>query len=241
MTGKETRMLRVGHGSETSPKREQNQDAYRVYAEQEAVRSSGRGSILVVSDGLGGHRAGGDASTMAVDQLWLYFQVPGAQFHPTQTLARLVQAANRSIHDMGARSEAHKRMGATLSLVLFDSAFSHFMVVHVGDSRIYCVRDGVLRQVTEDHVDPLDDRVLMRRLGKTPEVVPQVLAGKVEPGDRWVLLTDGLFTVLSAEEMEQDLLSESSPEELSDRWLSRAARDGKDNVTVIIADVCAGA
>lgn len=226
----------VIHGTEMSPGREQNQDAYRIYLEQPQVAASGRGAIFALGDGLGGYRGGGDASKMAVDQLWLYYQVPTPQFRPRDTLLWLFQKANTALYKMGQENESHRRMGSTLSVILFDPTFRHFMVVQVGDSPIFMRREKVWKKLSEDHVEEGTNR-LTQRLGRAEPLEPHMLTGDVRPGDRFLLVSDGLWTVTSPTDLLDGADQADSPQAFVDEMLKRIREEGGDNGTMILVDI----
>jgi protein phosphatase len=143
-------------------------------------------------------------------------------------------------------------MGTTLTAVIFSG--DRAALAHVGDSRAYLLRDGRLNQLTKDdtYVQMLVDQGLIRpeEAGSHPRraVVTQALQGEpvspsyviVEPivGDRWLLCSDGLTTVVSPEQIEAELLAQPDPQ-LAAEGLVRLALEGggPDNVTVIVADL----
>jgi len=230
------RALRVLWGSEMSPAREQNQDSVRVYHEQKVVQMSGRGSMMALADGLGGYRGGAEAARMAVDQLWLYYQLPASSFHPRESLLGLFEKANRALHQMGQQSEQHRRMGSTLSTVLFDPTYRHFMVIQVGDSPVFQIRKGQVRVLSVAHVEEGTNR-LTQRLGQKAPLSPHICTGNVEEGDRFVLASDGIWTVMSPQGWTQRMASAEPSDELLEFTMGKIREEGGDNGTLLLVDI----
>jgi protein phosphatase len=156
--------------------------------------------LFIVADGMGGHAAGEVASAMAVQIIARELQALGALDAPDAG-ARVAQAlltANRAIHERTVRESEKQGMGTTASVLLI--ADSGYLIGQVGDSRIYLLRDGELRQLTKDHsyvqeqidagyLTPEQARyhpysnVITRCVGASEAVEPDVYAGSVAPGD----------------------------------------------------------
>ena len=228
--------LKVNWGTEMSPSREQNQDAVRIYQEQRQVAESRRGMMLALADGMGGHRGGADAAQMAVDQMWLFYQLPARVFNARKTLHELFERANQSLRKMGEESEQHRRMGSTLSILLFDHSVEHFLAMHVGDSPIFQFRDGHVRALSREHVSA-DSQRLTQRLGQKGLVEPHVTTGKVVTGDRFVLLSDGIWTVEERESWLEGMSAHHSASAIVESLMEKVRLQGKDNGTIIVADV----
>jgi len=202
--------------------------------------------LFAVADGMGGHRAGEVASAGAIRTL------QKEAGHDTDSLVAAVQSANRVVHAEAAANPDLSGMGTTITAMMttHDSA----QIVHVGDSRAYLLRDGRLRRLTQDHtvVDRLAregkipaaevDRhpqrsVLERALGVSPEVDIDVQLLDVRPGDRLLLCTDGLTSMLDDDEIRDILLTELDPQTAAQALIDAAlAAGGKDNVTAVIVD-----
>ncbi|HEY2665764.1 MAG TPA: Stp1/IreP family PP2C-type Ser/Thr phosphatase, partial [Actinomycetota bacterium] len=202
--------------------------------------------LFAVADGMGGHRAGEVASAGAIRTL------QKEAGHDTDSLVAAVQSANRVVHAEAAANPDLSGMGTTITAMMTtqDSA----QIVHVGDSRAYLLREGRLRRLTQDHtvverlaregkipaneVDRHPQRsVLERALGVNPEVDVDVQLLDVRPGDRLLLCTDGLTSMLDDDEIREILLRESDPETAAQALIDAAlAAGGKDNVTAVIVD-----
>ena len=233
-----TRLIELGHGTHVGTKRSRNEDAYGVYWEQARVSESGRGPLFVVADGMGGHRAGDEASRIAVDQTWLYYEFPDERFEWIRTLENLVCLANENILNAGRENPAMHRMGCTLSALAMNQELSEGVIAHVGDSRVYRFRPSSgLEQMTKDHVRPEDPRILSRRLGRSEKIEVDLLEVHLEVGERWLLCSDGLTCDTTDEELLQVLQDVESPSEATQILVGLANRKGKDNVTVILVDI----
>jgi protein phosphatase len=202
--------------------------------------------LFAVADGMGGHRAGEVASAGAIRTL------QKEAGHDTDSLVAAVQSANRAVHAEAAANPELAGMGTTITAMMTTNDAAQ--IVHVGDSRAYLLRDGRLRRLTQDHtvVDRLAregkipaeeaDRhpqrsVLERALGVGPEVDVDVQLLDVRPGDRLLLCTDGLTSMLNDEEIREILLTEKDPEVAARALIDAAlAAGGKDNVTAVIVD-----
>jgi PPM family protein phosphatase len=207
--------------------------------------------LLVVADGMGGMAAGDVASRLAVEAL-KSIDVPIDDAHQMDALHKALEVANGRIAEVVTEDPALQGMGTTLTAVLFSG--DRAALAHVGDSRAYLLRDGRLNQLTKDdtYVQMLVDQGLIRpeEAAGHPRraVVTQALQGEPvspsyvivepEPGDRWLLCSDGLTTVVSFAQIEAGLLAEPDPQACAERLLDLALQaGGPDNITVIVADL----
>ena len=210
--------------------------------------------LLVVADGMGGMAAGDVASAIAVEAM-KPLDVPIENDQQMAALHKALEVANGRIADTVAADPALQGMGTTLTAMVFSG--DRAALAHVGDSRAYLLRDGVLNQLTKDdtYVQMLVDQGLIapEEAGSHPRraVVTQALQGEpvspsyvvVEPrpGDRWLLCSDGLTTVVSTETICAQLLAHRDPQQCAEQLLDLALRGGgPDNITVIVADLTLG-
>ena len=208
--------------------------------------------LLAVADGMGGHAAGEVASALAIATVApLDEDVPGADL--TAALRNSARAANAHLRLMVQGDPELAGMGTTLDALLFSG--NRLGLLHIGDSRVYLLREGELTQVTRDHtfVQSLIDegRISEEEASSHPQrsVITKVLDGHddLEPdlsvrearvGDRWLLCSDGLTGPVSSQDTLREALSLADPQEACDRLVQLALRGGgPDNVTVIVADV----
>ena len=224
------------------------------------VRSSNQDSgyaginLFFVADGMGGHAGGDIASAITAQHVALADEpVENAQ-QAEQKLIDYIWQANEKL---GASVEQHSElagMGTTFSGIFING--TSVSIGHIGDSRIYLARDGVVKQITSDHtfVQRLVDTgriseeealvhprrsVLMRVLGDVeqfPEVDLETFETK--PGDRWMVCSDGLSGVVPEGLMHRIMLSTSTVREATDLLVGEALEFGApDNVTVVLVDV----
>ncbi|EUJ33461.1 serine/threonine protein phosphatase [Listeria floridensis FSL S10-1187] len=209
--------------------------------------------IVIVADGMGGHRAGDVASEMAVrllSEAWqetnefLYAPDVEAWFRET------IQKINREIVAYAGEESGLKGMGTTLVAAVFTR--SQVIIANVGDSRGYLLNGKELKQVTEDHslVNELlrkgeiskEDaenhprkNILLRALGVEGTVDTDTFTVPFEATDILLLCSDGLSNMISEEEIKQTLLSERTLAEKADSFITKAnANGGKDNITVLL-------
>ena len=232
--------LSVGAQSDVGRVREGNEDSYLVHD-----------PLFVVADGMGGHLAGDVASSTAVDVILSRSETASAE--DPQTLADLVRSANSAIWDKAHNDPTLRGMGTTCTLVLLNEDRAHF--AHVGDSRAYLLRDGQLRQVTEDHtlvarmvkegrLQPEEAEhhpqrsIITRALGVDANVEVDLDSLQLQAGDRLLLCSDGLSSMIDHESIESALRDQSEPQAAADELVRRAnAAGGEDNITVVLIDI----
>ncbi|MFJ7075316.1 Stp1/IreP family PP2C-type Ser/Thr phosphatase [Streptomyces sp. NPDC098781] len=208
--------------------------------------------LLAIADGMGGAAAGEVASSEAISTIVaLDDDVPGSDI--LTSLGTAVQRANDQLRGMVEEDPQLEGMGTTLTALLWTG--QRLGLVHVGDSRAYLLRDGVLTQITQDHtwVQRLVDEgriteeeatthpqrsLLMRALGSGDHVEPDLSIREVRAGDRYLICSDGLSGVVSHQTLEETLASYQGPQETVQELIQLALRGGgPDNITVIVADV----
>jgi serine/threonine protein phosphatase PrpC len=220
---------------------------------EDAWFADARAGVFVVADGMGGHQAGDRASALTVDSLSGLADAPPTTLDRAYTLRRAIELANRRVYDASAGDVRLRGMGTTVVALWLHGGQAHW--AHVGDSRIYRLRDGVLRALTLDH-SPVGDlvrigritpqqaaafgpmRLLTRSVGTFPHV--QVEAGQdaTRPGDRYLLCSDGLTDVVPDATLARVLAAEADAAAAT-RSLALTALDagGPDNVTALVVDV----
>jgi serine/threonine protein phosphatase PrpC len=206
--------------------------------------------LFAVADGMGGHRGGEVASQLAVETLEKRFK-QGAGDLPDQ-----VQEANRVVFERSVVDEKVAGMGTTLTAALVEA--DRVRLAHVGDSRAYLLRDGDLRLLTEDHTlvhrmvtegeiskeeaqTHPQRSVLTRALGVDNVVDVDDDTVQVRPGDRLLLCTDGLTSMVSERAIEEALRAVPDPQEAAQQLVELANEGGgTDNTTVVVLDFSAG-
>ncbi|WP_303633775.1 Stp1/IreP family PP2C-type Ser/Thr phosphatase [Actinomadura madurae] len=208
--------------------------------------------LLAVADGMGGHVGGEIASAAAIEAL----RALDKDLPATELLAALehtVKTANDNLHRIVESDPALQGMGTTLTAMLW--AGNQVALVHIGDSRAYLLRDGSLFQITHDHtlVQSLVDEgrispdeaashpqrsLLLRALDGRGEVDPDLSLREAKVGDRYLLCSDGLSGVVTAETIFQVLTDVDDPEQAVRQLIDLANRGGgPDNITCVVADV----
>ena len=215
-----------------------------------------KGALFVVSDGMGGHDHGEVASELTVQKIkQCYYQ--DRQHYIPCALQEAIKQANSAIYQMSEKEQPQGEkkfsMGATcVAAVLHDQML---YAANVGDSRVYVLHEGKLRQITRDHsvvaqmvergeITPAEARThekrnqLYRSLG-LPEVEVDLFTEPVQGGDTLVLCTDGLCSVVEDEEL-RAIIEQYSPEESVQHLIARANESGgPDNVTAIVVRISA--
>lgn len=209
--------------------------------------------LAILADGMGGHQAGEIASRMAIDTIADSVAGTLAQESDVQgSIAAAIQAANTAIYQAAQTRADYRGMGSTVVVAVFRGG--QLYVGHVGDSRLYRFRNGVLEQLTKDHsvVQELVNRGLFtpeearqslaknlvtRALGVDPTIETETDAAAVQPGDVYLLCSDGLTDVVSDAQIGEVLRSTPADVDAVARDLvERAnANGGPDNISVILA------
>ncbi len=225
----------VGAATDIGQVREGNEDSYLVVE-----------PLYAVADGMGGHRGGEVASSLALETVQGMFE------RREGSLAEQVAGANRAVFDRSQSDRRVSGMGTTLTAAQVDGNRVH--LVHVGDSRAYLLRGNELTQITEDHT--LVHRMVMegeiseeeaethphrsiltRALGVDQNI--QVDEGDLDvgSGDRLLLCTDGLTGMVPEGQIREILLETRDPQEAVDKLVKVANRAGGiDNITALILD-----
>jgi protein phosphatase len=244
--------IRYAVRSDVGFRRQMNQDTAAVEFCTEEDTWQRRGHMFLVADGMGGHAAGELASKIAAETLpHTFFKSNDEDI--SVALRSAIIAANDAIHERGTASRDFERMGTTCSVLVLSPAGA--ILGHVGDSRVYRVRDGHIHQLTFDHslqwellrkgeMKPEDiflhepRHVITRSLGPEP-VVKVDIEGPypVLSGDRYVICSDGLTGHVEDSEIGM-IVAELPPTEASRLLVNLAnLRGGSDNTTVVVVEV----
>jgi PPM family protein phosphatase len=236
-------------------KRKGNEDNLFVNAEQR---------LFVVADGMGGHAAGEVASKIAVDSINEFVCLTGGDQEITwpfglddtisydgNRLKTSIRYANRKVLDATKEKAEYEGMATTVAAVLVDGETAN--LAHVGDSRVYMVRDGALTLLTSDHSwvneqiqsgiisaeqarsHPLRN-VVTRALGGKPDLAVDIQVQKMESGDVLLLCSDGLTTMIPDEDIVEIVGEAGGDIEKAAKALVAEAnsRGGEDNITVLL-------
>jgi protein phosphatase len=245
--------VRFSGDSNVGMKRDHNEDSFFL---PESER------LAIVADGMGGHASGEVASRLAVEtivgffreteeeqELTWPFKVDRADRHDINRMVTAIKLANLKIHQEAQRNPACHGMGTTVVCTLFLE--SSLIVGHVGDSRLYRLREGMFDQLTEDH-SLLNDyikmkhlspeeiaafphkNVIVRALGMKASVQVDVIVDQPRLGDVYVLCSDGLSSMVPDQDIAGLVVNEPDLDSMCDNLIHAAnGNGGLDNVTVV--------
>jgi PPM family protein phosphatase len=239
-------LIHAAGDSDQGRVRKRNEDSMLVMPER---------SLFAVADGMGGHRGGAVASSLAIDALQDAFdrqafdgrvQSTGDVPRRARELAAAVHMTNECVRSMAFADRELSDMGTTLVAARFSPNKQRLYVGHVGDSRCYRLRQGKLRQLTTDHtmgslgVTGPTANHLYQAIGVSPGLAIDLIVDKPQDDDVYLLCSDGLSKMVSDDQL-RDVLLEHEDLESALYTLIEAANDrgGNDNVTVIIVKVLA--
>ncbi len=231
---------------------------------EDRIAIDARIGVVALADGMGGHRAGEVASRMAADIVVAALRAnlngdrsPASQHPPLLAAEQSIKQANRAIFEAAQADATRHGMGTTLALAVFDA--NSVVLGHIGDSRIYRLRDGRLELLTRDDsllrdqvdfgvISPSDARhshnrsLVTHALGATADVEPHLREQDTRPGDVFVLCSDGLNDLVADSDIELIVRSLAANLPLAAQTLVQAAKDngGYDNVSVVLAKVVTG-
>ena len=230
--------------------RENNEDKFEYFIPEDESQLARRGMVFIVCDGMGGHSAGQIASELTAKTfIDVYLNHHAEQ--PETAAESAVIAANRYVLDVGNAVPNRRGMGTTLSALILVQGRA--IAVHVGDSRIYRLRSGLLSQITRDHtwveenlangtLTPEDvvnhpySHVLTRAIGVEDGILPDIESREIEPNDTFLLCSDGLINHV-ADDAIAEMLS-LAPSQAAWRLVNSALQDGgRDNCTVLIVRI----
>jgi serine/threonine protein phosphatase PrpC len=230
--------------SDVGRKRQKNEDSYLINDEL---------NLFVVADGMGGHAGGEYASRIAITTIEEMFKQNSANSAPPEEIvSQAVRDASAKIISKAEEDQALKGMGTTVICLHLDG--KRAVLGHVGDSRAYLFRDGVLEQLTEDHSLVNEQvktglitaeeakthqfkNIITRSVGVTPEVEVDIVTKKLKNGDSFLICSDGLSNLVEMKEMEKELcdretvLAAKSMVDLANK------RGGDDNITLLVVEV----
>lgn len=231
--------------------RENNEDKFDFYEPEDPAILAARGCLYAVSDGIGGAQAGQIASELLLKNL-----ISGYYNHPSPDLLTALYEsivhANDRIHALAQMIPERNGMGATLTATVFCE--DRVIVAQVGDSRAYCLRNDTLFQITQDHSwveeqvragvmthseaenSPFKN-VITRSVGAATTVNPDFYEEQAQPGDVWVLCSDGLTAYANKDEIAA-IVGSCAPSEAARQFIEMAnVRGGRDNITAFVIAV----
>lgn len=226
---------------------------------EDCIAADARAGLAVLADGMGGHNAGEIASRMAVELVTarvaehLTREIPRDAAHAEALIAANVAIANSRLLEAAAMRTEYRGMGTTLVVAIWHG---HGMTcAHVGDSRMYRLRNGVLHRLTRDHsivqaqvdsgaITPEQARfapnrnVLTRAVGIDPHVDAEVHTTAFQHGDLYLLCSDGLTDMLADDDIRHILAAAPDVNVAAERLVERAnEHGGLDNISVIVVRV----
>lgn len=230
--------------------REANEDNGRHVKPGDSEIKNSRGTLTVVADGMGGHSSGEVASEMAVE-LISYFYYSDKENTAPEALRSAIQQANREIYKTAVSDEKYYGMGTTLvALILLDDVGYS---AHVGDSRLYRLRNKKMQMLTLDHSHVMemvkqglismeearnheDKNVILRAVGTQTTVDVEVSEGfSIQANDQFLLCSDGLSDMVEDEVIAQVWENAKNVYEASEKLVEKAKElGGHDNVTAAI-------
>jgi len=238
--------LNIGNYSDVGKVRKINEDYFGSY-------SGSFGNLILVCDGMGGHKGGEIASRLAVETISNYFKKLSDSYNISEEINKSLVAANTSIILKAAEDPELNDMGSTVVLVLIKNGLAYY--TSLGDSRIFKIRDGAILQITKDNslVQQMVDsniitedeakvhpkkNVITKALGTNEELEPEIYEPfKLQINDKLILCSDGLTAHVDEEEIFE--LSENNLTQQTAQKLVELAneRGGTDNITVQIVAV----
>ena len=227
--------------------RENNEDYYAYWEPDSEEEFQRKGRLAIVADGMGGYKGGAEASRLAVEAVCEMYRESDSR--PQDALLAGVHTAHLRIQQLAREDPELAQMGTTVTAISL--AGDRLYYVHVGDSRLYLLRDGTLTRLTSDHsrvsdmvergillpqdADNHPDRhILSRALGVGDElqadIPPEPVA--MRQGDTLLLCTDGLWSLVGDQEL-QEVLQRLSPRDACKELVRRSKECGApDNITL---------
>jgi len=240
--------LAVSARTDTGRLRKGNED--NLYADANEYRG-----LFIVADGMGGHAAGEIASQMAVELIASELADLNdlAAAESGDKVAQTLRLANRQVFQRTMREVEKTGMGSTASALLLSD--TRYLIGHVGDSRIYLVREGEMKQLTRDHSlvqEQVDAGIITAEqarhhpqsnvitccIGMSSEIEPDIITGETKVGDVFLLASDGLTGMVEDRRLQQLLQSRANPERIVNAMITDANNNGGiDNITAIVVKV----
>ena len=250
---KTTTNFTVGFKTDIGRVREMNQDSYAILRRNELLKQLD--ALLVVADGMGGGKGGEVASRIVAETLpnvaheELAEVLTGRKLNPGNILRMGMERANSQVRHKGVEYREMSGMGTTCVAAILNEGL--LTIGNAGDSRAYLLRDGLLKQMTDDHSQVWKEvkagkmtreeaqkskfrNVISKGIGLFQEVDPDIVTFTLEEGDTFLLCSDGLTTEVSDQEIANILATSATAQTACDRLTDLALRKGgSDNITVV--------
>lgn len=235
----ESANIHADWGTDVGPARRENEDAIGIYHAQDRY-------LFAIADGVGSGYGGDKMSEFTVNYLLSAFDMnQDTDVLWEDVLSQAIQNANVEVRNFLRNLKQHA--GTTLTAVIVDGWVA--TVLHVGDSRLYLLRNQILEQITQDHSEeiPVDNTstydvvetrvVLAKAVGKTDKIVPDVFKIELQEEDRLLLCTDGITSRIPDAEL-SDILSTKPIKNLANHLITLSnERHNTDNASVVVIDV----
>jgi serine/threonine protein phosphatase PrpC len=226
----------IGQSSLTGP-RERNED-YVGIVTPDGEQLNVKGALIAVADGVSGNAGGGEAAEMTVRTISADYYATPDTWQPHTALDKVLTAANRWVQSQANANRDMAGMATTLSLLILRG--QRYYSAHVGDTRIYLLRDNVLKQLTADHVwDRPDMRhVLKRAVGLDAHLTADFGEGNLQVGDIFALMSDGVWDSLGEQAIHAGLSKFDTPKLVAE-YLTETAlkKDSQDNSTAVVVKI----
>ena len=224
-----------------------NEDAHGFWQPETIEEKRSRGAIAVLADGVGGQAHGEIASRLAVDEILKAFRAAKEGTEPTHIITQAVNAANLAVYDKNVAIRGQTNMATTVAIAVLRN--NKVTVGNVGDSRVYLIQKGLIKQLSTDHSyvgmqkkfglitehDALASEqrsILTRSVGQEPTIRVDCDEATVTKGDYIVLCCDGLYTCVVDSEI-TDIVCRVPPDEAARQLVALAEKRGApDNITV---------
>lgn len=226
----------LGQASLTGP-RPRNEDYVGVVTPVKEQLNI-KGALIAVADGVSGNAGGGEASEMTVRTVTSDYYATPDTWEPLASLDKVLSAANRWLIAQANANRDMAGMATTLSLLLLRG--QRYYTAHVGDTRIYLLRDGVLRKITTDHVwDRPDMRhVLKRAVGLDQHLAVDFGEGQLQVGDVFALMSDGVWETLGEKNIHHAIALYDNPQLMCEHLTKTAIEKGStDNSTAVAVKI----
>ena len=243
--------VKMGARTDLGRVRDNNEDKFDFFEPEDPATLAAKGSFYAVADGMGGHSAGQVACELALKTvLSVYYADPSPD--KDASLRRAVFEANSLIYDTSQAIPDRQGMGTTLTAAVLCE--DKLLIAQVGDSRAYLLRGGTITQMTEDHswvaeqvrlgtmtlaeaqTSPFRN-IITRSVGTAASVEPDIFLHEVQPGDTFVLCSDGLTGHVEPAEI-QAMTESQSPSAAAMALVDAAnERGGRDNITALVLSV----
>jgi len=226
----------IGQSSLVGP-RKRNEDYVGVVTPENEQLST-KGALIALADGVSGSAGGGEASEMTVRTVSADYYATPDTWEPLAALDKVLTAANRWLIAQANANRDMAGMATTLSLLVLRG--QRYYSAHVGDTRIYLLRDSALKQLTTDHVWDVPDmrHVLKRAIGLDAHLNVDFAEGELHVGDIFALVSDGVWEPLSEKLIHESLQKFDNPQLISEYLTKTAiAKGSQDNTSAVVVKI----